>query len=46
LTVYSKLFPVPADATRERSPTRATGISYIEVTLNGPVVGYIELSPP
>jgi hypothetical protein len=40
-----EMLAIPADAAREGSPTRATGIADVEVTLDGPVVRYVEEAP-
>jgi hypothetical protein len=36
---------IPADATREGSPTRTAGIADVEVALNGPIVGNVKEAP-
>ena len=40
------MLSVPTDSSREGSTTGTTGIACIEVALDGPIVGYIEFTPP
>ena len=39
------MLPIPTNATWQRSPTRATWVSHIEVSLDGPIVGHVEVAP-
>ena len=40
-----EVLAIPADATRQGSPTRSTGMTSIEVAFYGPVVGHVETTP-
>ena len=40
-----EVLAIPADATRQGSPTRSTGMTSIEVALYGPIVRHIETTP-
>ena len=42
---HLKLFPVPSDASGQRSPTRSAGVADVEVTLASPVVRHVKATP-
>ena len=45
LTIHDKLFTIPPDTTRQRSPTRSRGIRGKEITLYRPVVWQVQCTP-
>ena len=44
--VNSKRFPVPANAAREGTTASTAGVTYVEVTLDSPIMGHVEQPPP
>ena len=40
-----EMLPVPPDSTRQGTTAGTTGVTHVEVALDGPVVGHIETAP-
>ena len=45
ITVNDKMFAVPAHTARECATASTTGITHVEIALDGPIMWYRKLTP-